>query len=192
MKSEKIANKIWKIYGGIGLSSNIYLVDITDPTLIDLGSSENVSDLIQVLKKIGYEAEDIVNIIFTHLHPDHTGQPSKFKNAKFFASREEIKDFENNPADAVIFSSSILELKKVKLEQLGESISGMEVIKTPGHTNGSICLWLAKESILFSGDTIFGEGVYGRVDLPTSVPEKMNDSLKYLEELEYKILCPGH
>jgi len=192
MKAEKIADKVWKIYGGKGLSSNIYLVDITEPTLIDLGSPLNTDDLIKVLKEINYETKDIVNVVFTHLHPDHTGQPSKFENAKFFASKEEIDAFEKNSGGATIIDEAIEELKKVKLEPIGEELAGMEVIKTPGHTVGSICLWLPKEKILFSGDTLFGEGVYGRVDLETSVPEKMHSSLERLKLFKYDILCPGH
>ncbi|MBL7100692.1 MAG: MBL fold metallo-hydrolase [Nanoarchaeota archaeon] len=178
MESKRIANKVWKIYGGKGLSSNVYLVDVIEPTLIDLGSSENTLDLVKILKEIGYEAKDIVNIVFTHLHLDHTGQPSRFENARFYASREEIESFKDK-------------LKKIKLEPLGSEIAGMNVIKTPGHTVGSVCLLLQKEKILFSGDTIFDDG-YGRVDLETSVPEKMNDSLERLKKLKYKILCPGH
>lgn len=192
MKAEKIANKVWKVYGGKGLCSNVYLVDVVEPTLIDLGSPENANDLIKVLKEIGYEAKDIVNIIFTHLHPDHTGCPSLFENAKFFASKEEIEAFENNPEEATVYEGAIEELKKIKLKPIGKEIAGMKVIKSPGHTIGSICLWLSEEKILFSGDTLFGEGIYGRVDLGTSVPEKMHGSLERLKLLKYKILCSGH
>lgn len=192
MKSEKIANKIWKVYDGKGLTSYVYLVGIVEPTLIDLGSPENTEDLIKVLKEIGYEAKDIVNIVFTHLHPDHIGKPYRFENARFFASKEEIEAFENNPKGATITEEAIEGLKKIKLEPVSDGIAGMEVIKTPGHTIGSICLWLPEEKILFSGDTIFGKGIYGRVDLETSVPEKMQSSIEHLMLLKYKILCPGH
>jgi len=140
MKSEKIASKVWKIYGGKGLCSNIYLVDVAEPTLVDLGSFENADGLVEVLKGIGYEAKDIINIVFTHLHPDHVGQPSKFEYAKFFAGKEEIDAFNKNPNGAAIFEDAIKELKKIKLIPLGEDIAGMKVLKTPGHTIGSVCL----------------------------------------------------
>ncbi len=192
MKSGKIASKVWKIYNGVGLCSNVYLVDVVEPTLIDLGSFENTKDIIKVLKSLNYKAKDIVNIVFTHLHPDHVGQPSKFENAKFFASKEEIDAFNKNPKGATIFDDAIKELRKIKLEPLGEDISGMDVIKTPGHTIGSVCLWLPEQKVMFSGDTLFGEGVYGRVDLETSVPDKMRSSLEILNSLKFKVLCPGH
>lgn len=192
MKAEKIINKVWKIYGGQGLSSNIYLIDIVDPILIDLGSPENTQDLIKVLKEIGYDSKDIVNVVFTHLHPDHVGQPSKFENAKFFASKEEIDAFKNNPSGTAIADDAINELNKIELNPIGKEIASLKIIKTPGHTVGSICLWLSQEKILFSGDTLFREGIYGRIDLETSIPEKMHSSLERLKLLKYKILCPGH
>lgn len=191
MKSEKVVSKVWKIFGGKGLSSNVYLVDVVEPTLIDLGSFENAKDLVKVLKELGYKAKDIVNVVFTHFHLDHVGQPSRFENARFFASKEEIDAFKNNPYGAVISGEAIEELKRVKLEPLGKEIAGMKVVKTPGHTVGSVCLWLPEQKILFSGDTLFVDG-YGRVDLETSVPEKMESSLKRLKLLRHKILCPGH
>jgi len=192
MEPEKIADNIWKISGGTGLSSNIYLIDKVNPMLIDLGSPENSSRLIKTLERIGYKKEDIRTIIFTHLHYDHIGQPSIFPNARFFASEDDIKAFEDNPLGTAITDSAAEEIRKIRLRPLDKEISGMEVIKTPGHTIGSVCLFLKEEKILFSGDTFFGEGVYGRVDLATSVPEKMESSLKKIEKLDYKILCPGH
>lgn len=192
MKAEKVGKKVWKIDDGVGLCSNSYLVDVVDPTLIDLGSYPNSEDLLKVLKGLGYSAEDIVNVIFTHVHPDHVGKPDVFPNAKFFASKEEIKAFEKNPRGATIDETAIKELQKVRLEPLCEEIAGLNVIRTPGHTIGSVCLWLPKQKILFSGDTLFGKGIYGRVDLATSAPEKMMSSLEHLSLLKYKLLCPGH
>lgn len=192
MKADKISNKIWKIYDGVSLCSNVYLIDIIEPTLIDLGSYQNSGDLLKVLKELGYDAKDIVNVVFTHLHPDHVGKPCLFPNAKFFASKEEINAFKKNPGGATIDKTAIKETKKIKLEPLGDEIAGLEVIKTPGHTIGSVCLWLPEQKVLFSGDTLFGEGIYGRIDLETSVPEKMHSSLEHLKLLRYKTLCPGH
>ncbi len=192
MNFKNISQKVWKIYGGSGLTSNVYLVDVIEPTLIDLGSSKNHRDLIKVLRNIGYETRDIINIVFTHLHPDHTGKPSRFKNATFFASAEEIKAFKENPYGATIFKDAIKELNKIQINPLKKNIAGMEVIKTPGHTIGSVCLYLKKDKILFTGDTWFGDGVYGRIDLQTSVPEKMESSIKRLMLIQHNILCPGH
>jgi len=42
------------------------------------------------------------------------------------------------------------------------------------------------------GDTIFRKGLYGRVDLPSSLPSKMDGSLEKLEKIDYDVLCCGH
>ncbi len=66
----------------------------------------------------------------------------------------------------------------------------IEVIHTPGHTGGSVCLKC--ENTLFTGDTLFA-GSMGRIDLPGAVPEEMRSSLARLAALEgdYDVL-PGH
>jgi glyoxylase-like metal-dependent hydrolase (beta-lactamase superfamily II) len=67
----------------------------------------------------------------------------------------------------------------------------LEVINTPGHTPGSICILEKKTKTLFSGDTLFDKGIYGRTDLGGSEIE-LKKSIKKLYELDWKILCPGH
>ena len=49
-----------------------------------------------------------------------------------------------------------------------------------------------KHKILFSGDTIFGEGIIGRTDFIHSDKELMEKILKKLEKIDYEILLPGH
>ena len=66
----------------------------------------------------------------------------------------------------------------------------IEVITTPGHTGGSVCLRV--DSALFTGDTLFA-GSMGRIDLPGAQPDKMMSSLARLAKLEgdYDVY-PGH
>ncbi len=67
----------------------------------------------------------------------------------------------------------------------------LEFFHTPGHTDGSICILDMFTGCLFSGDTKFADGGYGRTDLGGS-DEKMQESLRLLEKLPYRLLCPGH
>lgn len=67
----------------------------------------------------------------------------------------------------------------------------LEIFNTPGHTDGSVCFFERKMGILFSGDTKFAHGSYGRTDLGGS-DEKMEKSLAEIEKIPYKLLCPGH
>jgi glyoxylase-like metal-dependent hydrolase (beta-lactamase superfamily II) len=71
--------------------------------------------------------------------------------------------------------------------------SKIEVVYTPGHTPGSICLYSPKDKILLTGDTIFADGGVGRTDFSYSDPSKISASLKKI--LSYPAdtaLYPGH
>jgi hydroxyacylglutathione hydrolase len=83
----------------------------------------------------------------------------------------------------------------VELAEGGEVRFGqirLIVFHTPGHTEGSVCLWSAEEGLLFSGDTLFAGG-WGRVDLPGASPEQMVESLARLATFEDPLrVLPGH
>jgi len=66
------------------------------------------------------------------------------------------------------------------------------VIHTPGHTAGGICLHAVEERILFSGDTVFPEGLYGAYYGESGSLGEMVTSLKRLTELDVDILLAGH
>jgi len=68
----------------------------------------------------------------------------------------------------------------------------LTVLHTPGHTEGSVCLWSAADGLLFSGDTLFAGG-WGRVDLPGASPERMVESLVRLATFDDPLVVhPGH
>ena len=67
-----------------------------------------------------------------------------------------------------------------------------DVLHTPGHTEGSVCLYDADDGRLFSGDTLFAGG-WGRVDLPGGSAEQMADSIARLAGLDDPLgVLPGH
>lgn len=163
----KITNNIFQLsFGKFG--SCVYPLKLKDKNnkniLIDTSSKENREELLRDLEELKMKPEQIDIILLTHRHYDHIGNLSLFQNAKIY-------DFKN--------------LNK----EIEKEIQGIKVIKTPGHTKDSLCL-LYKD-ILFSGDTLFHNGI-GRTDLEESEPKKMLDSLEKLKKLKYKILCPGH
>jgi hydroxyacylglutathione hydrolase len=83
----------------------------------------------------------------------------------------------------------------VELAEGGEVRFGslrLAVWHTPGHTEGSVCLYDADTGQLFSGDTLFAGG-WGRVDLPGGDPAAMVGSLARLLDLEDRVAVhPGH
>lgn len=86
-------------------------------------------------------------------------------------------------ADQLVSDGDVLELAGFQIQ----------VLHTPGHTQGSSCYYLPEEGKLFSGDTLFAQS-YGRTDFPTSSMGDMQSSIKRLlstlpEETE---VFPGH
>jgi hypothetical protein len=61
----------------------------------------------------------------------------------------------------------------------GERVFNMDIVvlETPGHTPGSVCFYAEKEGILFSGDTLFFDGV-GRTDMPGGSDRKLKESIQ--------------
>jgi hydroxyacylglutathione hydrolase len=152
-------------------SSRVYLIKRKkENILIDTGSIFARKELKKNLKKLKLIPEKINKIILTHKHFDHTGNISLFKNAKIYCNKIDFK------------KKNIIDIKKLKDKEF-------KIIKTPGHTKGSICI-LYKD-ILFSGDTLFNRGV-GRTDLPGGNQSELKKSLQKLSKLKYSILCPGH
>lgn len=166
--------------------------------LIDTGTISVAKNL---KKSLPILSEDIVYVFFTHLHYDHIGAFNLFFNARQFASKEAIESFKANPAQTIYDTETVLlaETEPLNLEKYDDTILhnlGFEIIKTPGHTNGSICLIYedVDKRIIFSGDTVFNPEMttIGRTDLPTSSPRDMQVSLRKISTLKYDIMCPGH
>ncbi len=184
---EKI-NDVWCIEG-FGSDSNCYLFD---DIIIDTGTGMKKDYLYQKIKEIGYNLEDISQIVNTHCHFDHVGGNYLFPNAKVSIHEndaEPIRSGDISSTAGFIFGKSIkrhdvdIELKK------GDKISNFEVIHTPGHTIGGICLWDGE--ILISGDTVFANGGFGRMDIGGNSSD-MVDSINLLSNLDVKYLLPGH
>ena len=181
---KEIAHKIWKL----NADSNVYFLE-KEKIVIDTGWPQYKSEVQAELSKVT-DLKKVKKVIFTHLHYDHIGNFELFPNASFYASKEEISYFKENPSKAVLELSLAKKFAKVKLNVL-DKLDGFDILKVPGHTCGSIALFYKKEKILFSGDTLFFNGM-GRIDLPNSSPEEMDNSLKRLKKTKYKILAPGH
>lgn len=121
-------------------------------------------------------------IINTHGHFDHVqGNPwlARKSGAKV-AIHEADSSRLDVPPDVILHGGEIL--------QLGDL--GVEVIHTPGHTPGGICLHV--EGNLFTGDTLFVGG-YGRTDLDGGSDANLFKSLRRLGELDGNVkIFPGH
>jgi hydroxyacylglutathione hydrolase len=183
MKTEQVHPKVWKFTGSDSVNS--YFLDMDKRIFIDCGNSHDAEQFKKAVMDVVNPA-NVDLVLFTHLHYDHAGNFSLFKNAKFYASAEEIADFKKC---APFYPDKGL---MAKLKPLPEELFGLKVIPVPGHTRGSVCFWLEKQMILFTGDTYFRKGVYGRTDLANSEPEKIKESIARIRKLPVKLVCPGH
>lgn len=205
---KKIADNVWKIYYG-NFGSNCYFIKtIGKNILIDTSGEENKQELISDLNKIKIKPAEIGIVLLTHLHYDHVGNIELFENARIYASEQEISDFKEQPLGTVLNENFIekvvdgegktkptyefIKVGGIKIESIENfKIKSIKIMQLPGHTRGSLGFYMPKEKILFSGDTLFDEGI-GRTDLPTSNANEMGDSLEKLKNLDYEILCAGH
>ena len=81
---------------------------------------------------------------------------------------------------------------KSEILNLKSQMSNFQLLETPGHTPGSVCLYWPEEKTLLSGDTLFQMG-YGRTDLPGGNMSQLITSLEHLFTLPSDVLVyPGH
>lgn len=178
-----------------GTDSNIYIIG---DAAVDSGTGLNFTRMYQLLKIASIDPNAIKTVVNTHAHYDHIGGNGYFLNAKIAMHEADAPALENADAEMcmVEFFDGKLKPRKVdtKLKAGDKLIIGnynFDVIHTPGHTPGSICLYDAANKLLISGDTIFSDGI-GRVDLPGGDPEAMQESLNSLAKLKVDKILPGH
>ena len=146
---------------------------------------------------------NITKVIFTHAHLDHIGGilslKSDYRNKFTLYCHEDEKDYLLLPDNRYISPLMGAEIQAPFIdqtlhnnEQLNFGDFNFQIIHTPGHTEGSLCLYDEEKKILFSGDCVFPEGSFGRVDFPGSNSEKMIQSLEIVSSLEAESLYAGH
>jgi glyoxylase-like metal-dependent hydrolase (beta-lactamase superfamily II) len=189
------------------LATNCYLV-IDDksvgagfesvPSIIIDAPPDAVLHIMPVIKDRNINVE---KIILTHSHWDHTLDAAEIKrltNARIYVHKEDEYRL-LNPNETSIFKLPF-EIESVNPD--GYLEHGMkincgsivfEVIHTPGHTEGGICLINFENKIAFTGDTLFC-GSVGRTDFPGGSWEQLMDSIeKYLLSLPDDIVVySGH
>lgn len=128
----------------------------------------------------------IADIKLTRNIPVYISPADNFLVKTAAASREYFLNVKTVPAPDVSFFTNTVDVKIMDR-------FGLTVIKTPGHTPGSLCYYSQKENFIFTGDTIFKDGAVGRTDFSYSSEKDLYKSLKTLMKLPDKtIIYPGH
>jgi len=184
------------VVGTLKTNCYIYSSAKKECLIIDPGGDpEGIAARVDVLNMVP------VGIVLTHGHLDHVAAVGLLKTA--YAVRGYPLAVAVHAADRKFLGAKAADAHRASLESLdlidsaifgdsfpplpkadtiladGDHVLGMdlEVIETPGHTPGSVCLWSSKEGILFSGDTLFFDGV-GRTDLAGGDEKKLRASLQ--------------
>ena len=178
------------------LEENTYLIfdDSKKGMIIDPGAEGR-----RILALIREKEVTIEYIINTHGHFDHTGANAFIKEetgALLAIHRDDKPLLEDVSRQASLFGLGVtrspepdLLLKDGDILKAGDM--ELNIIHTPGHTAGGICIKL--ENILFAGDTIFA-GSVGRTDLPGGSYEKLMESIlsNILNLSDDTIIYSGH
>jgi len=179
------------------LQVNCYVLSAAqgrDAIIIDPGDSEN-----KIRKVLDKHRLKPVCIINTHGHVDHIGCDDAF-GVPVYAHKDEIallKDSGRNFSDFLDLPISVKSkvTALVDKQRLVFDTIELEVLHTPGHSPGGICLLLKKPetNILFSGDTLF-YGSIGRTDFPGADTDTLLNSIreKLLVLPDDTVVYPGH
>lgn len=184
----KVLNK------GMAGSNTYILGDKDEAVVIDVGNDPDEifeEAVIQAGMRVKY-------IILTHGHFDHMmylDELERKTNAKVVIHEEDAGAFQSvsrNVSDLFgiprTFRQPDLLVKEGSLLQVGDL--QLQVLHTPGHTPGGICLLCGK--MLFTGDTLF-DGDFGRTDLPLGDSKALRRSIERLFQLPGDLMVyPGH
>jgi len=140
-------------------------------------------------------------IIITHAHIDHIGGAAKLKaatGAPVHMNRNDQVLYDRLDMQAGWLGMRTPERTEIdSAAREGDSLilgdAALHVLETPGHTEGSISIWIPAENKLVAGDTLFRDSI-GRTDLPGGDPQAILRSIhtKLMTLPEEAVVIPGH
>ena len=176
-------------------NSNTYVVGTSNEVIVIDPSNDYRS-----IKKLINERK-LLGIFLTHGHYDHFKSVIKMLeiyDCLLYLNKEAYKKLSDPLSSCSIYFGEQqpfnIDVSRVKFIGDGQKITlgeiNLKVLHTKGHTNCSICLII--DDLLFSGDTLFNNGI-GRYDLPTASLNDLINSIKMLLNLKTNyFVYPGH
>ena len=175
-------------------------------TLIDAGYAGSLPRIERALAGLGKTVSDVRRLVCTHGHPDHAGGARALADLGVEvcihpadAANLEIafRDVVRRPSRGRIFAAMTPPLPAFTPLADGERLpvlGGLEVIHTPGHTPGSVCLFAPTNGLLFVGDVL--QRRFGRVSFASGLysddPVTARASVQRLARLRVKTIVFAH
>jgi len=179
------------------LQANCYFL-IADNNCLIIDPADDASFILEELQR---QQLNLVGMLATHGHFDHVmaiGEIQQSLKIPLHIHKEDvflINRLEQTAEHFLDYKPVILPINQ--LENFPPSprlrwASKLKILHTPGHTPGSCCFYFEEENALFTGDTLFKEGI-GRTDLSYSSKEDLKKSLKKIFKLPREtIIYSGH
>ena len=179
------------------LGTNCYIIynDTKDAIIIDPGAQFNkISDEIKNMEL------NPIAILLTHAHFDHimaVNELVDYYSIPVYAGNNEnrlLTDGELNGSKYYLRRSYMVDKFELLQDRQHITLGGIdiEIICTPGHTEGCVCYYIEDAGVLFTGDTLFRESI-GRTDMPTGDEGLIIQSIYKLIELGDDVIAyPGH
>jgi hydroxyacylglutathione hydrolase len=183
--------------GMLQCNCSIFGDDQTGEAIV-VDPGDNISNIVAVLQRHQLRVKAIV---ITHAHIDHIGGAEKLKSATgapvyMNANDQPLYDSIEEQAQWLGIEPPArtkidVDAREGEILQLGEN--AFHVLDTPGHTQGSISIWIPEQNKLIAGDTLFRDSI-GRTDLPGGDGRKILRSIhsKILTLPETAVVVPGH
>lgn len=172
--------------------------DETTREAIVVDPGDNIGGILAILHQHQLKVKAIV---ITHAHIDHIGGAQKLKaatGAPVWMNENDQMLYDRLDMQAGWLGMETPEQTEIDTharegDTLRLAAAGFHVLHTPGHTQGSLCLWIPSENKLVAGDTLFRESI-GRTDLPGGDHRKILSSIrtKLFELPDSAIVIPGH
>lgn len=203
-KTDEIIRGIYQI-GGANLTAGedaaIYLIDFAgELVLIDAGAGRSSEQIVHNIEMLGLNPAKISYLILTHCHIDHIGSAPFFKkkfNAKIIIHELDAEPMEKGDSirtaanwyDTTFPPTAIDRKLKGKAEILKFGVEELHCLHTPGHTPGSISIYLDRDG----KRVVFGQDIHGPFHKTFgSDIEAWKKSMHDLLALNADILCEGH
>jgi hydroxyacylglutathione hydrolase len=176
-------------------NANTYFINRKKNILIDPGHFAAFGHVRDHLQRLSLTPKDVDLVIITHVHPDHMEALRVFTDAPTLIALSSVEmDYMKELTPQYAAAMGLTDFQPQFLLKEGELVvddMAFQVILSPGHSPGSLCLYWPEIKALFSGDVVFNQGI-GRVDLPGGDGEALKQSIEKLNRLDVEYLLPGH